>query len=129
MGLTLALNTSLNGLALNETEINVLGNNIANAGTTGFKSSNVSFATQLADSISYGSAPSANNGGTNPLQIGLGATTASISADFSQGTITATTTPSDLAIQGSGFFILNQASGGDVYTRDGSSRRSTRTTI
>ncbi|HEY3965951.1 MAG TPA: flagellar hook-basal body complex protein [Planctomycetaceae bacterium] len=120
MGLTLALNTSLNGLSLNETEINVLGNNIANAGTTGFKSSNVSFATQLADTLSYGSAPSATNGGTNPLQIGLGATTSQISADFSQGTIAATTTPSDLAIQGSGFFILSQASGGNVYTRDGS---------
>lgn len=120
MGLTLALNTSLNGLALNETEINVLGNNIANAGTTGFKSSNVSFATQLADTISYGSAPSANNAGTNPLQIGLGASAASISADFSQGSITASTSPSDLAIQGDGFFVLNKAGAGQVYSRDGS---------
>jgi flagellar hook protein FlgE len=120
MGLTSALNTSLNGLSLNETEINVLGNNISNAGTTGFKASNVSFQTQLAQSLSFGSAPSATDGGTNPLQIGLGAEVASISADFSQGSITATSTPSDLAIQGDGFFILNNgATGAQVYTRNG----------
>lgn len=120
MGLTSALNTSLNGLSLNETEINVLGNNISNAGTTGFKASNVSFETQLAQSLSFGSAPSATSGGTNPLQIGLGAQVASISADFGQGSITATSTPSDLAIQGDGFFVLNNgATGAQVYTRNG----------
>ncbi len=120
MGLTSALNTSLNGLSLNETEINVLGNNISNAGTTGFKASTVSFETQLAQSLSFGSAPSSTDGGTNPLQIGLGAQVAAISADFTQGSITATSTPSDLAIQGDGFFILNNgATGGQVYTRNG----------
>src|SRR5579872_3187167 len=120
MGLTSALNTSLNGLALNETEINVLGNNISNAGTTGFKASNVSFQTQLAQSLSFGSAPSTTNGGTNPEQIGLGAEVSTIAADFGQGSITATSTPSDLAIQGNGFFVLNDgASGSQVYTRDG----------
>jgi len=120
MGLTSALNTSLNGLSLNETEINVLGNNISNAGTTGFKESNVAFATQLANTLSFGSAPSATDGGTNPKQIGLGASVAAIAADFSQGSITATSSPSDLAIQGDGFFILNNGSlGGQVYTRDG----------
>jgi flagellar hook protein FlgE len=121
MGLTSALNTSLNGLSLNETEINVLGNNISNAGTTGFKQSNVSFATQLADTLSFGSAPSATDGGTNPRQIGLGAEVSAINADFSQGSITTTSSPSDLAIQGDGFFILNNGvTGGQVYTRDGS---------
>ncbi len=120
MGLTSALNTSLNGLSLNETEINVLGNNISNAGTTGFKASNVSFQTQLAQSLSFGSAPSATDGGTNPMQVGLGAQVSAISADFSQGSITATSTPSDLAIQGSGLFVLNNGSlGGQVYTRNG----------
>ena len=120
MGLTSALNTSLNGLALNETEINVLGNNISNAGTTGFKASNASFQTQLAQTLNYGSAPSSTNGGTNPMQIGLGAEVSTITADFSQGSITATSTPSDLAIQGDGFFVLNNgATGGQVYTRNG----------
>ncbi len=120
MGLTSALNTSLNGLSLNETEINVLGNNISNAGTTGFKQSNVAFATQLANTLSFGSAPSSTDGGTNPRQIGLGGQVAAIAADFSQGSISASSSPSDLAIQGDGFFIMNNASaGGQAYTRDG----------
>ncbi len=118
MGLTSALNTSLNGLQLNETTIDVLGNNIANAGTNGFKASTVLFTTQLSRTLSFGSRPTAENGGTNPKQIGLGATTSAISKDFTQGSITNSTSPSDLAIQGDGFFIL---AGGDgqVYSRSG----------
>lgn len=118
MGLTSALNTSLNGLSLNETTIDVLGNNIANAGTNGFKSSEVLFATQLARTLSVGSRPSGSNGGTNPQQIGLGAITTNIRKDFSQGSITNSTSPSDLAIQGEGFFILN-GQDGNTYSRAG----------
>lgn len=121
MGLTSALNTSLIGLTLNETSIDVLGNNIANAGTNGFKSSSVRFSTQLSRTLSVGSAPTTGsnaNGGTNPRQIGLGATTAAITKNFSQGAITNSTSPSDLAIQGEGFFIV-QGQSGQVYTRNG----------
>ena len=74
MGLTSALNTSVNGMSLATTEINVLGNNIANAGTTGFKQSNVAFATQLARTLSLGSAPTSLDAGTNP-RPSKGATT------------------------------------------------------
>jgi flagellar hook protein FlgE len=118
MGLTSALNTSLNGLTLNETTIDVLGNNIANAGTNGFKASNVLFTTQLSRTLSVGSRPTANLGGTNPRQVGLGATTAAIQKDFTQGSVTNSTSPSDLAIQGDGFFIVNGGQG-NVYTRNG----------
>src|SRR5580704_15816270 len=85
MGLTSALNTSVNGLSLNETAIAVIGNNIANADTNGFKSSNVLFTTQLSQTLSVGSGPTATNGGTNPQQIGLGASIATIATDFSEG--------------------------------------------
>ena len=118
MGLTSALTTSLNGLSLNEQTIDVLGNNIANAGTNGFKASSVLFQTQLSRTMSVGSRPTANDGGTNPRQIGLGATTSAVIKDFSQGSITNSTSPSDLAIQGDGFFILNGRDG-NVYTRAG----------
>lgn len=118
MGLTSALTTSLNGLSLNEQTIDVLGNNIANAGTNGFKASSVLFQTQLARTLSVGSRPTTNDGGTNPRQIGLGATTSAIVKDFSQGSITNSTSPSDLAIQGDGFFILNGRDG-NVYSRAG----------
>ncbi len=118
MGLTTALNTSLNGLTLNETAIEVIGNNIANAATNGFKSSAVQFTTQLSRTLSVGSAPQGLNGGTNPRQVGLGSTTAAIRRDFSQGAITTSTSPSDLAIEGEGFFVLS-GNEGQVYTRNG----------
>jgi flagellar hook protein FlgE len=116
--LTSAMNTSVNALALNETAISVIGNNIANADTNGFKSSNVLFTTQLSQTLSAGSAPTSANGGTNPEQIGLGASIAETEGDFTQGSITNTSIPSNLAIQGNGFFVLNTSSGSE-YTRDG----------
>ena len=68
--------------------------------------------------MSVGSRPTATNGGTNPRQIGLGATVSAISRDFSQGSVTNSTSPSDLAIQGDGFFILDGPDC-DVYSRSG----------
>lgn len=122
MGLTSALNTSLNGLALNETAIDIYGNNIANANTNGFKASRIQFSTQLARTISFGSKASGDSGGSNPLQIGLGAQVAEVTPDFSQGTISTTTNPSDLAIQGDGFFKLKAIDGSYLFTRNGSFR-------
>jgi flagellar hook protein FlgE len=118
MGLTSAMNTSVNALSLNETAMAVIGNNIANADTNGFKASDVLFSTQLSQTLSVGSAPTASNGGTNPQQVGLGSEIAATETDFSQGTDTDTNIQSDLAIQGNGFFIVN-SSQGQVYTRDG----------
>lgn len=118
MGLTSALNTALNGLSLNETAIDVLGNNIANAGTNGFKASNIRFATQLSRTLSVGTRPSEDFGGNNPVQVGLGASVSVISRDFGQGSVTNSTSPSDLAIQGNGFFVLDGANG-RAYTRNG----------
>jgi flagellar hook protein FlgE len=116
--LTSAMNTSVNALALNETAISVIGNNIANADTNGFKASTVLFTTQLSQTLSAGSAPTSTNGGTNPLQVGLGASIAATESDFTEGSLTNTSIPSNLAIQGNGFFVLNNASG-TAYTRDG----------
>src|SRR5688572_18694167 len=118
MGLTSAFNTSLNGMALNELAIDVLGNNIANASTNGFKASDVQFMTQLSRTLSAGSRATDTNGGTNPRQVGLGGIAAAIQKDFSQGSLTNSTSPSDFAIQGEGFFILSGTQG-DFYTRNG----------
>lgn len=126
MGLTSALNTSLNGLVLNETAIDVLGNNIANAGTNGFKSSQVLFTSQLSRTLSVGAAPSDTNGGINPQQVGLGAATSAIRKDFTQGSITNSSSPSDLAIQGDGFFAVDGPEG-TVYTRNGNFTLSAKT--
>jgi len=70
-----------------ETQIDVVGNNLANSQTVGFKESDAIFATQFLRTQSLGSPPSDNNGGTNPRQIGLGMRVAEIRPDFTQGTV------------------------------------------
>lgn len=119
MGLSTAMNTALTGLQAAETQIDVAGNNLANSQTVGFKASDVVFATQLLRTMSNGSQPTSTNGGTNPMQIGLGVQVAEIAPDFSPGAIEASTSPSDLAIRGDGFFIVAGSQGEHLYTRNG----------
>jgi flagellar hook protein FlgE len=119
MGLTSALTTALTGLSAAESQIDVIGNNLANAQTVGFKSSNVIFGTQFLQTLSLGAGPTENNGGTNPRQIGLGVQVAEIAANHNQGTIEISSSSSDLAIQGPGFFIVEGAENERLYTRNG----------
>lgn len=123
MGLASALSTALTGLSASETMISVAGNNISNSTTDGFKQSQALFTTQFLQTMSLGSSPSGSgagaNGGTNPQQIGLGTQVAEITPDFSQGTIQVSSSPSDLAIQGDGFFIVQGNTAAQEYTRDG----------
>ncbi len=118
MGLQSALTTALTGLQAAETTIDVVGNNVANSQTVGFKESHAAFATQFLQTISIGAAPSANSGGSNPRQIGLGVKVAEITPKFTQGTIEISSNPLDLAIQGDGFLIV-QAGTKQLYTRNG----------
>jgi flagellar hook protein FlgE len=119
MGLASALTTALTGLTAAETTIDVVGNNLANSQTAGFKASDAVFATQFLQTQGLGSAPTATAGGTNPRQIGLGTQVAEITPDFTQGTIEVSSNPSDLAIQGDGFFIVEGVTGESLYTRNG----------
>lgn len=119
MGLTSSLTTALTGLTAAETTIDVVGNNLANANTVGFKASQANFATQFAQTMSLGSAPTAESGGTNPRQTGLGTMVADISADFTPGTIEVSSNPTDMAIQGDGFFVVEGSGGEKLYTRNG----------
>ena len=119
MGLASALSTALTGMSAAETSIDVIGNNLANADTMGFKASTANFATQFLQTMQLGSAPSATNGGTNPTQIGLGTLVSDITPNFSQGTISTSTSNSDLAIQGDGMFVLQGSGTQQLYTRDG----------
>ncbi|MBC8105906.1 MAG: flagellar hook-basal body complex protein [Anaerolineae bacterium] len=106
MGLTSALFTGLSGLNVNQTRLNVVGNNIANANTVAFKSSRALFAPQFYVTDSAGGPPNADFGGENPSQRGLGATVATIQKDFTQGSMDTTGKDTDLAIDGQGFFIV-----------------------
>lgn len=118
MALTSALFTGLSGLDVNQARLSVVGNNIANTNTVAFKSSRALFKPQFYVTESGGTPPNGDFGGTNPNQRGLGAVVATIEKDFTSGAIEPTGKPTDMAIDGSGFFVVQ----GDEqrYTRDGS---------
>ena len=118
MGLTTPLFTALSGLSANSTAISVAGNNIANVNTTAFKNSRASFETQISETLSQGSAPTGDLGGTNQVQIGLGTRIGAIDRNFNNGSLQPTGVNTDLAVEGSGFFVVNFA-GETRYTRAG----------
>jgi flagellar hook protein FlgE len=113
-----ALAAGISGLRTSQTALNVIGDNLANLNTSGFKSSRVLFADELSQTLSSAQAPGGGLGGKNPIQTGTGARVASIDINFAQGTLTPTGRPFDLAIQGDGFFVLTNGSQ-DFYTRVG----------
>ncbi len=113
-----AMNSGVSGMRNHQVRIDVLGNNIANVNTVGYKSQRVNFQNQFSQTMRGGAAPSGNLGGTNPSQVGLGMTVGSIDLQMSQGALQITGKPTDLAISGEGFFVLNNGIQ-NVYTRDG----------
>ncbi len=113
-----SLFSGVSGLKGHQTRMDVIGNNIANVNTTGFKSSRVTFADTLSQTQSGASRPGDTIGGTNPKQIGLGVGVASIDLLFTDGSIQSTGKNTDLCLSGNGLFVLKQ--GDDTYyTRDG----------
>jgi flagellar hook protein FlgE len=110
--------SGLTGLNANSQTIGVTGNNIANVNTTSFKRSQAHFETQVSQTLKNGSAPSTALGGTNPAQAGLGTRLAAITRDFSDGGLQPTGVATHAAIEGSGFFVVEQG-GSRRFTRDG----------
>jgi flagellar hook protein FlgE len=119
MGLTSALYTGLSGLSSSQFALDVIGDNIANINTVAFKGSRTLFQTQFSRTLSAGTKPAGGQGGTNPSQVGLGATVGSIQRSFAPGSIETTGVPSDMAIEGDGFFVVRTPENEQVYTRDG----------
>ena len=119
MALTSTLYTGLSGLDVNQTWLNVIGNNIANVNTVAFKSSRTLIKPQFYVTDASAAAPSADFGGTNPSQRGLGADVDEIEKNFTPGAIQTTGTETDMALDGAGFFVVKN-SGTQQYTRDGS---------
>jgi len=116
-----SLFTAVSGLNAYQNAIDVISNNIANVGTTGYKDQNITFQDLLYQTQAFATAPSQTLGGTDPQNEGLGVKTATIDNNFSQGGFNTTGINTDLAINGDGFFILANVngSGSPVYTRDG----------
>jgi flagellar hook protein FlgE len=98
--------------------MDVIGNNIANVNTTGFKKGRVNFMDLLYQAISGASRPNDEVGGVNPKEIGLGMVIASIDTIHTQGALQTTGKTSDLAITGNGFFVLKKGEQ-TLYTRAG----------
>ena len=120
MGLTTAMFTGLTGLNANQFRIDTIGNNVANVNTTAFRSSRAMFENQLSLLLSSGTAPGGTSGGTNPSQVGLGTILSSVQRDFQPGSIEPTGVPTDMAIEGPGFFVLRTPETSQAYTRNGS---------
>lgn len=106
------------GLKNHQTRMDVIGNNISNVNTTGYKASRVTFQDMLSQTITGSASAQGNRGGTNAKQIGLGMGTASIDTMFTDGSVQSTGKNTDLAISGAGFFILGDGSN-KYYTRSG----------
>ncbi len=119
MGLTSALFTGLSGLNSSQFRLDIIGDNIANINTTGFKGSRTLFQSQFSRTLSAGTKPGIGQGGTNPVQIGLGSTIGTIQRSFTPGSVETTGVPSDLSIEGDGFFVLRTPENERVFSRDG----------
>jgi len=102
-----AFSIALSALTANSEAIDVVGNNLANMNTTGYKDVDVAFESLMSQSLGLG-------------QVGMGIGQLATPSDYSQGTLTTTDGPTDAAIQGNGFFVVNNAAGQTLYTRDGS---------
>lgn len=116
-----SLFAGISGLRSNQTMLDVVGNNIANANTAGFKGSNVVFQDTLSQMLTGAGAPVAGppaQGGTNPIQIGLGVSVGGTTTNFGQGSAQVTGRATDLMIQGDGFFAVRRGQE-TLYTRAG----------
>lgn len=113
MGILSALFAGVSGLNANGTALSVIGNNIANMSTVGFKSSKATFADLISSSIS---------GGSGSVQTGIGVALTSVQGNFSQGSLATSANVLDLAIDGNGFFVVKNAQGGTFYSRAGAFR-------
>lgn len=114
--------SSVSGLRAHQTRMDVIGNNIANVNTIGYKASRTTFAEIFAQTMSGAGSPDPNTGrgGTNPVQIGLGLNVSAIDTMMGRGSLQRTDSPTDLSIEGEGFFIVRSGTEGTpMFTRAG----------
>lgn len=108
--------SGISGMKVNQVKLDVIGNNIANVGTTAFKSSRTRFQDMLSQNVTTAMAPSLNQGGVNPSKVGLGVKLAGIDSIMSQGFMQPTSRNLDVAVDGEGYFMVSK--GPTVFDRD-----------
>ena len=113
-----SLFSGVSGMQNHQTRMDVIGNNVANVNTTGFKRGRVNFQDLISQQLSGAAKPTEEIGGVNPKEVGLGMMVASIDTIFTQGALQTTGVNTDLAIQGNGFFVLKSGEK-SFYTRAG----------
>ena len=113
-----SLYSGVSGLQNHQTRMDVIGNNIANVNTTGFKRGRVNFQDMISQQLQGAAKPTEEKGGVNPKEVGLGMTVAAIDTVFTQGNLQSTGISTDIAIQGNGFFIEKNGEK-SYYTRAG----------
>lgn len=113
-----SLYAGVSGMQNHQTKMDVIGNNVANVNTTGFKRGRVDFQDMISQQLTGAAAPTTEVGGVNPKEVGLGVQTAAINTIFTQGNLQSTGVSTDVAIQGNGFFILKNGEE-SFYTRAG----------
>ena len=112
--------SGISGMKANQTKMDVVGNNVANVGTTAYKKTTARFSDALYQSAIYPSAPSGVMGGVNPGQVGIGTKVSGVLKNMVQGSLQTTGRDTDLAIDGDGFFTVLVGPNQKGYTRDGS---------
>lgn len=121
MALIRAMTSGVSGLRNFQTAIDVIGNNISNVNTIGFKSARTTFQDTINQAIRFATAPGTNTGGVNPSQVGMGSLTAAVDMRPTQGTFEVTGKNTDVAVDGNGFFVI-QSGGTQKFARDGNFR-------
>ncbi|MDR0454145.1 MAG: flagellar hook-basal body complex protein, partial [Deferribacteraceae bacterium] len=114
-----SLYSAVSGIDVNQKSMDVIGNNIANVNTIGFKTGRAVFQDMLSQTLTTGKTPSDSRGGINPRQVGSGAYLVAVDNIFEQGVIKVTARPHDLAIEGKGFFVVRGEGSDRYYTRAG----------
>ena len=110
--------SGVSGMQNHQTKMDVVGNNIANVNTNGFKKGRADFQDMISQQLSGAAAPTTEVGGVNPKEVGLGVQTAAIHTIFTQGNLQSTGVSTDIAIQGNGFFVLQNGEK-SYFTRNG----------
>jgi flagellar hook protein FlgE len=113
-----SLYAAISGLRNHQTRMDVIGNNIANVNTVGYKSSRVTFEESLSQLVQGASRGVDGGGGTNPMQVGLGMNVGSIDTRMSQGNLESTGLITDLSIEGKAYFAVSDGNG-TYFTRNG----------
>lgn len=113
-----SLYSSISGLQNHQVKMDIIGNNISNVNTTGYKSQRVTFEESFSQLLEGSARPPGGGGGTNPVQVGLGMSIGSVDTLLTQGNISSTGQITDMAIEGDSYFAVSNGEE-TLYTRNG----------